>query len=371
MKVDANQYKAIIDSTPNMIWRANTEKECDYFNATWLRFRGKTMEEEYGYGWLKGVHPEDKVRCLETFQNAFEAREPFSMEYRLERYDGQYRWINDRGTPMFDENNDFLGYVGSCIDIEENIEGRMLKEFSAQEQLNIISEVASGLAHEIRNPLTTVRGFLQMMTEHIMVDTYKDYCELMLNEIDKANSIMTNFLYLDINKAYKLTSCSLNAVIHRAIPILERYAGPKAILISFEEECLPPLLLDEEEVSKLILNLAMNGIEAMESGVLSIKTYVQDNRAVLEIKDQGKGIEHSILNKLGKPFVSTKANKVGIGLAICNSIAHRHNAEITYRTSEAGTTFYICFNRMAYEMGYIHPYTAENNRFGTVKESAS
>jgi len=354
MKINANQYEAIVESSPNMVWRANLQKECDYFNTTWLRFRGKTMEEEVVFGWLEGVHPEDKEKCLRTFSEAFDQRVSFNMEYRLLRYDGQYRWINDRGTPSFDGKRRFLGYVGSCMDIDEKVEGRMLKRFAKQEQLNIISDVASGIAHEIRNPLTTVKGFLQILTEQVSFASYKDYLELMLSEIDKANEIITNFLYLDLNKAYRLNIGCLNNVLQQVIPILERYSHQKGINIVIEEEKgLPPLLLDEKEIAMLILNLATNGIDAMDSGQLSIKTYLVDSAVMLEIRDEGKGIEQSILNKIGKPFVSTKANKVGIGLAMCHSIARRHNAEISYKTSEQGTTFYISFTKIAHEPGCV------------------
>lgn len=356
MKIDPNQYEAILESSPNMVWRANTQKECDYFNNTWLRFTGKAMEEEVGLGWLEGVHPEDKERCLKTFSEAFDQRIPFNMEYRLRRYDGQYRWINDRGTPSFNSEKVFLGYVGSCMDIDEKVEGRMLKEIAKQEQLKLISDVASGLAHEIRNPLTTVRGFLQMLTQQEKSSSFREYFELMLSEIDKANKIMTNFLYLDLNKAYKLKTGDLNDLVLQVLPHLEKYSQQKRIRIVVEKNRLPLLLLDEKEIGMLIFNLAINGIEAMDSGQLSIRTYLCENAVVLEVQDQGNGIEQNILKSIGKPFVTTKANKVGIGLAMCYSIARRHNAEINYRSSDRGTTFYVYFKKLANEASYSDSY---------------
>jgi PAS domain S-box-containing protein len=356
MKIHPKQYEAIVESSPNMVWRANTQKECDYFNSSWLRFTGKTMEEEVGLGWLEGVHPEDQERCLKTFSEAFDQRVPFNMEYRLRRYDGQYRWINDRGTPSYDRDRVFLGYVGSCMDIDEKIEGRMLKEVARQEQLNLISDVASGLAHEIRNPLTTVRGFLQILTQQEKSASFKEYFELMLSEIDKANEIMTNFLYLDLNKAYKLKTGDLNNLVLQVLPLLEKYYQQKGIKIVVEKNRLPLLLLDEKEIGMLIFNLVLNGIEAMDTGQLNIRTYLGENAVVLEVQDQGEGIEQSVINKIGKPFVTTKTNKVGIGLAMCHSIARRHNAEINFKTSEKGTTFYVYFTKIANEAGYSDSY---------------
>ena len=107
-----------------MIWRSNTTAECDYFNGSWLRFRGRSMEQECGNQWAEGVHPEDFQRCLSTYLDAFANREPFEMEYRLKRHDGEYRWILDKGAPFFNENDEFQGYIGSCIDVTDRIEAQ-------------------------------------------------------------------------------------------------------------------------------------------------------------------------------------------------------------------------------------------------------
>jgi PAS domain S-box-containing protein len=102
-----------------MIWTSGTDRLCTFFNKPWLDFTGRAMTEELGVGWTKGVHPDDYDRCLEIYVTSFEAREPFEMEYRLRRYDGEYRWILDHGVPRFSPGGDFLGYIGSCIDIAE------------------------------------------------------------------------------------------------------------------------------------------------------------------------------------------------------------------------------------------------------------
>ena len=120
------EYMSIVEQAPIMIWRANPSTECDYFNQQWLRFTGRRMEQELGNGWAEGVHPEDLDRCLEIYLSAFEKREIFEMEYRLRKHDGAYRWLFDRGVPFNDDHGDFAGYIGSCIDITENVEARRL-----------------------------------------------------------------------------------------------------------------------------------------------------------------------------------------------------------------------------------------------------
>lgn len=135
MILDGNQYKIIVESAPNMIWRAGKDTLCDFFNAAWLRFTGKTMEQEIGDGWAKGVHPDDLDRCIKVFLDAFEKRESFEMIYRLKRHDGEYRWIHDTGVPFYDERNEFAGYIGSCLDVNEQIVGETWKTMAQKDGL--------------------------------------------------------------------------------------------------------------------------------------------------------------------------------------------------------------------------------------------
>jgi diguanylate cyclase (GGDEF)-like protein/PAS domain S-box-containing protein len=133
--MDLEQYQLILESSPNMIWRSNLSTECDYFNKTWLNFTGRTFEEEYGFGWTTGVHPDDYERCVKIYLDNFKLEHPFEMDYRLKRYDGQYRWINDRGVPFYDKNKKFIGFIGSCMDVTDKIEGQLLKEMAQHDAL--------------------------------------------------------------------------------------------------------------------------------------------------------------------------------------------------------------------------------------------
>lgn len=133
--MDLEQYRLILESSPNMIWRSNLRTECDYFNKTWLDFTGHTMEEEYGFGWAEGVHPDDLDRCVKIYLDNFKLQKPFEMDYRLKRYDNQYRWINDRGIPFYDKDKIFIGFIGSCMDVTEKVEGQLLKEMAQNDAL--------------------------------------------------------------------------------------------------------------------------------------------------------------------------------------------------------------------------------------------
>lgn len=113
------RFFAIANSAPVLIWMSGTDKLCNFFNAGWLEFTGRTLEQELGNGWTEGVHPDDFARCLKIYTESFDARRPFTMEYRLRHRDGSYRWISDIGVPRYESDRNFLGYIGSCVDLTE------------------------------------------------------------------------------------------------------------------------------------------------------------------------------------------------------------------------------------------------------------
>ena len=114
------RFRTVADAAPVLIWLANTDKLCIWFNKKWLDFTGRTLDQEYGNGWADGVHPDDLQRCLDTYITSFDNRQPFSMEYRLKNSQGEYRWLLDNGVPVFNSIGEFEGYIGSCTDIHEH-----------------------------------------------------------------------------------------------------------------------------------------------------------------------------------------------------------------------------------------------------------
>jgi PAS domain S-box-containing protein len=116
------QYSNIANSGLTLLWTSGIDKLCNYFNEPWLKFTGRTLEQEIGNGWTEGIHPDDIEKCLITYFSAFDKQEAFKMEYRLRHVSGDYRWILDMGTPNYSSNNEFIGYIGNCIDIYERKE---------------------------------------------------------------------------------------------------------------------------------------------------------------------------------------------------------------------------------------------------------
>jgi PAS domain S-box-containing protein len=140
----AIEYRLLVEHSPVMIWRARLDKKCDYFNHTWLEFTGRTMDQEFGDGWAEGVHPDDLERCVGIYISNFDARRPFEMEYRLRRHDGVYRWIFDRGVPYTDDRGEFLGFIGSCVDVTERIDAE-------EHRRQLLAEQAAHAEAEKRN----------------------------------------------------------------------------------------------------------------------------------------------------------------------------------------------------------------------------
>jgi PAS domain S-box-containing protein len=120
LRESETRFRTMANSAPVMIWLAGTDKLCTFFNKGWLDFTGRTLEQEIGNGWAEGVHPEDFDRCLQHYSNSFDARKEFEIEYRLRRKDGEYRWVLDHGVPRSEADSEFLGYIGTAIDITEH-----------------------------------------------------------------------------------------------------------------------------------------------------------------------------------------------------------------------------------------------------------
>jgi diguanylate cyclase (GGDEF)-like protein/PAS domain S-box-containing protein len=146
LRESESRFRAMADSAPVLIWISGLDKLCFWFNKVWLDFTGRAMEQELGNGWAQGVHPEDFDQCLTTYVSAFDARQGFEMEYRLRRFDGEYRWLIDTGVPRFDEQGRFSGYIGSCIDITDRkrIEHGLIRE--SEKNLALLHNASDGVA---------------------------------------------------------------------------------------------------------------------------------------------------------------------------------------------------------------------------------
>jgi len=172
------RFRNMADTAPVLIWMSGTDKLCNYFNQPWLDYAGRTLEQEMGNGWAEGVYADDFQFCLDTYFTAFDARESFQMEYRFRRFDGQYRWFLDTAHPRFTPEGEFLGYIGSCFDIEDRKQQELNNNFLAEIQNDLaligdINQMMDVVGEKIRNWFGfSVLAFIDIDTTGEQVQTF-------------------------------------------------------------------------------------------------------------------------------------------------------------------------------------------------------
>lgn len=237
------------------------------------------------------------------------------------------------------------GGAGGRVLIVQDLtdEERLRSELDNVERLTLVGQMAAGITHEIRNPMAVVRGFLQLMREKSPGEL-DSYYQIVMEELDRANGIINDFLSLAQSRISDKETVQLHLIIEELAPLLWADANLRGQSVELRLcPSLPLLQLNKREMKQLILNLARNGMEAMEAkGVLILETRISAERVELIIRDTGSGIPQSQLDKLFVPFFTTKSQGTGLGLPLCLSIAERHNGTITVDSQEgAGTAFTV------------------------------
>ncbi|MDP4272624.1 MAG: ATP-binding protein, partial [Bacteroidota bacterium] len=262
---------------------------------------------------------------------------------RFIRQDHALVWVEQTTVPLFDKNRLCIGFQGIIRDISAR--KTLEQDVARLDRLNAVGQMAANVAHEIRNPMTTVHGYLQHFLKKAEFASYWGHFKMLISELDRANLIIKEYLSLCQNKARELKATQLNFIIKDLAPLLIADANATSQDVRFCLDDTPYINVDEKEIRQLILNLVRNGLEAMESGgTITIGTSCNnENEVILTIKDQGKGIPPNILESLGKPFLTTKADGTGLGLAVVYRIANDHQAKVQVESNSQGTTFNILF----------------------------
>jgi PAS domain S-box-containing protein len=171
------RFHELADAAPVLIWRAGPDRFCNYFNVPWLKFTGRTLDAELGEGWLEGVHPEDRDRCLSTFATAFENRQDFSMDFRLRRHDGVYRWVLDTGRPFFLSDGAFGGFFGSCVDITDRKEAEVNAARALADARQAIRQrdvLLAEVHHRVKNNLQVILSLMALRARHLKSDSCRN-----------------------------------------------------------------------------------------------------------------------------------------------------------------------------------------------------
>lgn len=332
-------YEAILQHASDAISTIDLDFKITSLNLAGQKMYGYTATEMIGCEYTSLTLSEGFQKSKEDFKRVI-AGEILSHCVKRKKKDGKVIEVFLITAPIRDDKDHIIGIMGIGRDVTES--KRIETEMKRLDGLNTIGQMAASIAHEVRNPMTTVRGFLQMLGAKPYFLDYKDYFELMIEELDRANSIITEFLSLSRNKPIALSVQSLNTIITKLLPLLQADAlrNEHNIMVKLEET--PDIEMNEPEIRQVILNLARNGFESMSAGgVLMINVYLEKNQVVMTFRDQGSGIPPEVFENVGKPFLTTKDKGTGLGLTVSYNIVYRHAGTISIETGTEGTTFKV------------------------------
>ncbi len=340
-KNQVDYLNTLINTMNELCLTYDRDTKLTFVNQRLLEAMGYRSEEMLGRSILDFI-PDDSIESvLIQINRRMEKGEISSHENTLLCKNGSELLVKLKGSPII-ENDNIVGALVLAEDISQ--QRKLEREMARLGQLNTVGEIAASIGHEIRNPMTTVQGFLQLLSQNKDFIDYQVYFDLMLDELDRANSIISEFLALAKNKIVNLQKSNINKILKTMAPLLMADALNGDKNICFELKNVADILLDEQEIRQLILNLVRNGLEAMSpGGTISIKTTMLEDKVVFSVQDEGVGIPAEMLEKLGTPFFSTKENGTGLGLAVCYSIVDRHHADLVIESSSGGSTFNIHF----------------------------
>jgi PAS domain S-box-containing protein len=374
-------YRAVADHGQALIWMAGLDKGCYYFNAPWLAFTGRTLEQEQGNGWVAGVHPDDLQRCLEIYVAAFDRREKFSMEYRLRRHDGTYRWILDEGTPRYGSSGEFVGYVGHCLDINERKQSeaelerhRNDLEALVQERtaaLSVAKEAAEAanrakttflatMSHELRTPMNGIMGMNMLAMRRNADPIVADYLKKVAQSSERLLSLINDILDMSQIEAERLTlqagDFRLGEILERVASSVRKRAQDKHLAFAVEVDGdlgAIELHSDHLRLCQILVNLVSNAVKFTEKGSVALRARLMEDSPTyvhvrFEVADTGIGISAEEKRRIFAPFEQAdgsptrKYGGAGLGLALCQKLARAMGGDIGVESQVgAGSVFWL------------------------------
>ncbi|MEO1399986.1 MAG: response regulator [Cyanobacteria bacterium J06635_1] len=359
------RFRTVANSAPVLLWMADTDKRCTFFNQTWITFTGRTVEQELGDGWTEGVHPDDFESCVDIYTTAFDARQSFEMEYRLRRADGQYRWLLDRGVPRFTPDGSFAGYIGTCIDISDRHEVEKLKD-----------EFISVVNHELRTPLTSILGSLDLLASGVLrtqPEKGQRMLQIAAKNADRLVRLINDMLDIERIESGKMTMtkqvCDAAELMTTAVNEMQSLADQAGVNM-----LVMPLSVriwaDPDRIIQVFTNLLSNAIkfspgDSTVSLMVTVQSEleplaglsapaddsplpIQTQQVVFQVQDQGRGIPPDKLKTIFGRFQqvdasdSRKRGGTGLGLAVCRSIVQYHGGRIWVESRpDQGSTFFF------------------------------
>lgn len=335
LRLSEKRFRNMADNAPVMIWVTDSQGICTYLNAQWYQFTGTTPAQGLGHGWLESVHPDDREQSGNIFLNANARQEGFQLEYRLRRWDGQYRVAIDAAVPWFGDDGDFLGYIGSVIDVTDlkQVEQRL------READRVKDEFLAMVTHELRSPLTTIQGWAELLAED---DPEPDDLRLGLEIISSSTRQQALLLedLLDIIRIrsghlrIELAPLTLDRLLASALESVRLTAAANNITLEFR--CEPDVGLvsgDAARLQQVIGNLLSNAIKFTPAGGrICLSLHRDGQQALIQVTDSGRGIAAEFLPHVFEPFRQASVKQVqeglGLGLAIVSRLVELHAGSI-------------------------------------------
>jgi PAS domain S-box-containing protein len=353
------RFRHLADAVPVMLWVCGPDKRFTFFNKTWLDFTGRTLEQELGSGWAEGVHPDDLDPCFASFSSSFDARQDFRIECRLRRADGEYRWVLCTGVPRFEPNGVFAGYIGSDIDINdqkraEAMRRRNLDEIAHMNRVAAMGELTASLAHELNQPLAAILSNAQAANRFLSSESpdlaqARECLTDIVADDKRAGAVIRRLRGLLKKGKSQASLVDLNEVVSDALRLVSNDAMLRQTSVKFElSPALPAVVGDRVQLSQIVLNLIVNGLEAVaerpvDNRWLLVRTSEPDGGGVqLTVEDSGNGIAESDLDRVFEPFFSTKPEGLGMGLSISRSIVETHGGRLWAEKSTKGGAIFNC-----------------------------
>ena len=294
LRESEGRFRLVANTAPVLIWMSGPDKLCAYFNQPWLDFTGREFEAELGNGWAEGIHPDDRKACLEMYTRAFDRREEFTMQYRLRRHDGEYRWVSDTGVPRFNANRSFAGYIGSCIDVtehkhaEEALSSVSRKLIEAQERER--TRIARELHDDVNQRIALLAIELDLLEQNL-----PDFASQVRSRIQQVGKSVSN-IGNDIQAiAHRLHSSKLEylGIVPAIAGFCKELTEYQKVEIDFRHANIPPDLPQEVALClfRVLQQALQNGVK--HSGVRSFRVELHGapGEIQLTVSDSGVGFE--------------------------------------------------------------------------------
>ncbi|WLD95485.1 PAS domain S-box protein [Alkalihalobacillus sp. AL-G] len=330
------RYRSLFQHNPDGIYSINLKGELTSVNPAIEKITGYTKEEQIGKSYTDFLLPEERTEIVTNYKQIFKGK-PIEFEKRMLRKDGVIINVRVIGFPMIVDNI-IIGMYGILRDISD--EKRSEEMLRRSEKLTVVGELAAAVAHEIRNPLTSIKGFIQMM--RLGLGAKEQYYQIILSEMDRIELIISELLVLAKPQSISYEKKPIGSMIRHVLKLLEGQANMNNIrFVTDLEAANEEIECEENQIKQVFINLIKNAIEVMpDGGKIYISCKKTDTgQLLIRIRDQGPGIPKELLTRLGEPFYTTKEKGTGLGLMISFKIIKDHKGSIQFSSSEQdGTT---------------------------------